>query len=149
MEKQAVLRGLVGFPIGIAVGQVFSIVFSLITGQDFFYPTVPGLAEDIGSEIGAVVVQTILCGILGSAFSAGSCIWEVESWSIAKQTGIYFLVISAVMLPIAYVARWMDRSIAGFVLYFAIFIAIFILIWIIQFSYWKRKVSKLNQKLNL
>lgn len=147
MAKQVILRGLFGFPIGITIGQVFSIVVSLIVGQGSFYPTAPSLVDDMGSTIGAVVVQTVLCGIIGSAFAAASYIWEIESWSIAKQTGIYFLVASAAMLPIAYFTHWMPRSITGFALYFAIFLAIFIAIWIIQFFFWKRQVSKINQEL--
>ncbi len=51
----------------------------------------------MGNEINAVIVQTILYGILGVGFAASSVIWEIDSWSIVKQTGIYFSIISVIM----------------------------------------------------
>lgn len=93
------------------------------------------------------MLQTLLCGLLGTGFASSSVIWESERWNIAQQTGIYFLVVSAVMLPVAYFSYWMDYSIKGFVSYLAIFVLIFIDMWIIQFIIAKRNVDKINRKL--
>lgn len=147
MVKTAVLRGLLGFPLGIALGYLITIILSLAFGHGSYSPAVPGLIEETGSEINAVLLQAVLCGILGSGFAAASLIYEVETWSLVKQTALYFLVASVVMLPIAFFAHWMERSVLGFALYFGIFVAIFVVVWIIQFFYWKLKIAKLNQKL--
>ena len=147
MKKQAVLRGMLGFPIGIAIGYILSIVFSLGWGDGGYYPCVPALEEAMGSQINAVLVQTLLSGLLGIAFSASSVIWEIDHWSIAKQTGIYFLITSLVMMPTAYINNWMEHSVAGFISYFGIFAGIFIAIWAAQYFRWKRKVDKMNEKL--
>ncbi len=101
----------------------------------------------MGNEINAVIVQTILYGLLGVGFAASSVIWEIDSWSIVKQTGIYFSIISVIMLPIAYFAYWMEHSIVGFLIYIGIFTLIFIVIWIIQFSIGRYNVRKMNEKL--
>lgn len=101
----------------------------------------------MGNEINAVILQTILCGILGVGFAASSVIWEMDSWSIVKQTGIYFSIISATMLPIAYFAYWMEHSVVGFLIYFGIFALIFVVIWIIQFCIGRYNVRKMNEKL--
>lgn len=101
----------------------------------------------MGNEINAVILQTILCGILGVGFAASSVIWEIDSWSIVKQTGIYFSIISVIMLPIAYFAYWMEHSVVGFLMYFGIFALIFVAIWIIQFCIGKYNVRKMNENL--
>jgi predicted MFS family arabinose efflux permease len=107
---------------------------------------VPSLIDTMGSEISAVVLQTVLCGLLGSVFAASSVIWEMDDWSIAKQTGIYFLILTVVMMPIAYFTNWMEHSIIGFIIYFGIFVGIFIVVWLVQYLIWKKKVNKLNTK---
>jgi len=145
MKKKAIMRGLLGFPMGIAMGYVISIIISLGWGGGYYSPTVHSLIDEVGSEIGAVVVQAVLCGILGAASAAVSVIWEVERWSIVKQTGLYFLGLSAAMLPIAYFTHWMERSFAGFVSYFAIFTAFFIVIWIVQYFIWRSKINAMNR----
>lgn len=147
MKKQAFFRGILGIPLGIALGYVITIFISLVSGQGQYWPVVPSLTTTIGSEIGAVVFQTILSGLLGAIFSAASLIWEIENWGIVKQTGIYFLIISAAMLPIAYLANWMEHTLVGFLLYSGIFITIFIIVWMIQYYFWKKKIDLINSKI--
>ncbi len=86
--------------------------------------------------------------ILGIGFSASSVIWKIEDWSIVKQTGIYFVIVSAIMMPIAYFTHWMEHSIAGLLSYIVIFVFIFIIIWIIEYVIWKYNVNKINENLH-
>lgn len=146
MGKKAVFRGMLGFPLGIAIGYVITIFISLIWGRGYYSPCVPQLIDEMGSEIRAVVLQAVLSGILGVAFAAGSVIWEMEQWSIAKQTGIYFLVSVLAMIPVAYITNWMEHTLAGFISYIAIFAAIFVIIWVVQYLIWKSKVRQMNRK---
>lgn len=147
MKKKIILRGMLGVPLGLAMGYVITIVISLIWANGYYSPCVPDLVTAMGSEINAVLLQAILCGILGSGFGAASVIWEMEDWGIVKQTGIYFLIISVIMLPIAYLTHWMEHSLKGILFYFAIFFMIFVAIWIVQFAIAKHNVKKLNETL--
>ena len=146
MKKQIIQRGLLGFPLGIAIGYVITIVISAIWGKGNYAPVTPELLETMGSVIDAVIFQAVLCGAMGSGFAMASVIWDIEQWSIAKQSGIYFAITSAIMLPVAYLANWMQHSLAGFLFYFGIFIAIFLLVWVLQYLSWKAKVQKLNAR---
>lgn len=148
MKKKIILRGLLGFPIGIAIGYVITILISLGWGNGYYSPCVPDLIDMMGNEIRAVVLQTILCGLVGTGFAASSVIWEIEHWSVVKATGIYFLIISVIMLPVAYFAYWMEHSIVGFLSYYGIFILIFVVIWIIQFFIGKHSVDRMNANLS-
>lgn len=147
MKKQAILRGLLGFPLGIAIGYTITIIGSLALGRGSYYPCTPKLIETMGSEINAVVVQTVLCGLLGSSFASSSVVWEIDHWSPAKQSSVYFLITAIIMMPVAYVTNWMQHTLTGFLIYFITFAAIFFIIWIVQYFIWKGKIKKMNNKI--
>lgn len=147
MKKKLFFRLLLGIPLGIALGYVISILISLGRGEGAYSPCMPQLEAHVGSEIGAVVLQAALCGLIGAGFSAGSLIWEVERWSLVRQTITHFLLSSLIMLPIAYFTYWMEHSLWGFLRYFGIFAGIFAGIWLSQYLSIRRQVAKMNEKL--
>ena len=148
MKKKIIKRGLFGFPVGIAIGFVITIIISVCIGDGSFYPVTLKLIETMGNEVNAVILQAVLCGIMGTGFAMASVIWELESWSLAKQSGIYFLIACIIMLPIAYIANWMEHSIGGFLSYVGIFVAIFFAVWFAQYLIWKGKIKKINELIN-
>ena len=146
MKKQIIKRGLFGFPVGIAIGFVITILISACVGNGSFYPVTP---EPVSyTHLRAHETRHVLCGIMGTGFAMASVIWELDSWSLAKQSGIYFLIACILMLPIAYIAGWMEHSIGGFLSYVGIFVAIFIAVWLAQYLSWKRKIKKMNELVN-
>lgn len=147
MKKKIMMRCLSGFPIGLSIGYLITIVISLIWADGYYASCVPELAEMMGNEINAVILQALLCSILGMGFAGCSVIWEIESWGIAKQTGIYFLIVSLIMMPIAYVTYWMEHSIRGVLSYFAIFVLIFAIVWVIQYGRAKHNIKRMNEKM--
>lgn len=147
MKKQLIGRGLLGFPLGIAIGFVITVMISICAGDGSFYPVPPELIVTMGNELNAVVLQTLLCGIMGTGFGMASLIWEIDSWSLAKQSGIYFAIACVVMFPIAYVTNWMKHDAVGILSYVGIFVAIFAGVWLTQYFAWKMKIKKLNAKL--
>ena len=144
MKKKIIMRGLLGLPTGIAIGFVITLIISACIGNGSFYPVTPELIDTMGNELNAVILQTVLCAVMGVGFAAASVIWELDSWSLAKQSGIYFTIISVIMLPIAYVTNWMKHTALGVLSYVAIFAAIFIIVWLSQYLLWKRKIKKMN-----
>ena len=145
MKKKMIQRGLLGFPLGIAIGFVITVIISMCIGDGSFYPVTPELIDTMKNELNAVILQTILCGILGTGFAMASVIWEIDSWSLAKQSGAYFAIACVIMFPISYFANWMPHSTAGILSYVGIFVAIFLAAWVTQYSVWKRKIKKMNE----
>ncbi len=144
MKKQLIKRGCSGFIIGVAIGFIISLLISIGIGDGSFYPVRPELIDKMGNELNAVLFQTALCGVLGSGFSMAALVWEMDAWSLAKQTGVYFAIICAVMFPVAYSANWMHHSLAGVLSYFGIFVLIFALAWGVQYALWKGKIKRMN-----
>ena len=147
MKKKIILRSALGFPLGIAIGYLITIFISFGWANGHYSPCMPELISIMGNEINAVILQALLCGLLGVGFAASSVIWEIDHWSMVKQTGVYFGIISVIMMPIAYFTYWMEHSITGFLIYFGIFVLIFIILWIIQIMIGKRTVRKMNANL--
>lgn len=147
MKKKLLLQGFLGFPIGIAIGFTITILISLCAGDGAFYPVTPELIRTMGSELNAVMLQTLLCGLMGSGFAMASLIWEMDAWSLARQTGTYFAIACVLMLPIAYVTNWMQHSLRGVLTYVGLFVVIFLIAWLIQYIFWKRKIRKMNDRI--
>ncbi|MDO5778646.1 MAG: DUF3021 domain-containing protein [Eubacteriales bacterium] len=127
-----------GLPTGIAIGFVITLIISICIGNGSFYPVTPELIDATGNELNAVILQTVLCAIMSAGFAATSIIWELDSWSLAKQSGIYFMIISVIMLPITYFTNWMKHTALGVLSY----TAIFVVVWLSQYLLWKRKIKQ-------
>lgn len=147
IKKEVLKRLLLGVPFGIAIGYVITILISVGLGDGEYYPCVPTLVETVGTPLRAVILQTVLCSILGAVSCAGSVIFSLDRWSILKQSAVYFLILSGAMMPIAYVLYWMEHSLWGAIGYFFVFVLIFIFVWFSQYIAWKIKLKKMNQKL--
>lgn len=146
MKEKIMKRIWIGLPVGIAMGYIITLIISACIGDGTFYSVTPEFAEKMGNELNAAVLQTVLCGIVGVGFAAASVIWEQDSWSLAKQSGVYFLVIGVILLPIAYVTNWMQHTLVGFLTYIGIFIGIFAAVWLSQYLYWKQRIKKMNDR---
>ena len=142
MKKKVIMRAFLGFPLGVFINQTIAIFIS--AGIGTYAPAAPQLIEQMGSETGAVVLQYVLSGILGAAYAGGSCVWEMQEWSILKQTLIHLLISSASMFPIAWFSWWMPHTLVGALGYAGLFMAIYVIIYIAAMFYWKKKIANMN-----
>lgn len=147
MKKELINRILLGMPLGIALGYVITVIISVCINDGNFYPVVPEFINVTKNELNAVVLQTILCALMGSIYATASIIWQIDSWSLVKQSGIYFATICIATLPIAYITNWMKHTFIGIFSYILIFILIFCIVWLIQYFVWKNKIKKMNEKI--
>lgn len=148
MKKKIIQRCLIGAPIGLSVSFIITLIISAIINKGEYYPVVPQLTASCGNELTAVIIQTICSLIYGAAFGGASAVWEVESWSLLKQTVLHCLIISVSSFPIAYCMYWMPHSFLGIAVYVFIFFFIYFFIWFSQYFAMKRKIKAFNDKVN-
>ena len=144
--KKAWKRVPLGMIIGLTISTVITILNSL-GGDGQYQAVVPALIEDCGSEINAVVAQALCSLLYGGIIGAASVIWETD-WSLTEMTVVHLLVISLTMLPIAYLMRWMNRTVRGVLLYIVFFLVLYAIIWIISYRRTQRQLREINKKLN-
>lgn len=148
MRKKAILRGLLGVPLGMALGYLITILISLGWGEGGYMACMPALTALVGGEAVAVAVQAALCGMLGAVFSVASLVWEMERWSLLRQSLIYFAATALAMLPIAWLCGWMEHSARGFAVYAGVFAGIFAAVWAVQYLLWREKIRRLDRRMH-
>lgn len=141
--KKALLRGLLGAPLGVFISATIGVILSLTYQQLLVTPPVDAMT----TPLRAFIVQYIVSMIIGFVFAFGSAIFEVDSWSLAKQTTLHFLLTSIVFLPCSIMARWVKFDTLSIMIYFIIFISIYVGVWIPQYYSLKKGIAKLNKKL--
>ena len=148
MIKKMILRGLIGVPIGITISYLITIIISICIGKGIYYPVTDELISLMGNELDALILQTIISALMGAGFSMLSIIWEINSWSLFKQSAIFFGSSCLLMFPAAYLLNWMSHTAIGILIYVGIFILIFVIIWLSYYFYMKNKIKKMNSKIN-
>lgn len=146
--RKALLRGILGAPIGVFIGYTITILIALFNKElGEYYPVVPQLAAQLDSEIVAVVVQYVLMAVMGFGYAISASVFEIERWGIAKQTITNFLIITVSTFPIAYGCYWMKHSLIGILTYVGIFVVVYIIIWASKMYFWSRRIRSINEKL--
>lgn len=146
MLKEVMKRSTLGAVVGVLISQLIAIMISACIADGSFYAVVPQLAADMGSEFAAVVLQTVCSVFYGGVFGGVSVIWELDDWSILKQTVVHFLIVSIATLPIAYLTQWMHHSLLGVIIYFAVFAVIYGFIWFGQYMAVRNRINAVNKK---
>ncbi len=136
--KNYLKRGLLGIPVGIAIGHLITVIIALIEGS--YIGCTPALVEAMGSDVNAVLLQTVLCGVLGFVFGTSSIIWDKKDWTIVKKTLLYFVITLLANLIVAFVCKWIPITVKGILLYTLIYVVTYIAVWIgLYFGYGKAK----------
>lgn len=147
MKKQIIQRSLFGAPIGLLVTTVMAICISYGIGDGVFHPVTPVLAEWCGNELNAVFWQTAVCLLYGAVFGGASVIWDLEDWSLLRQTVTHLLIVSLTTLPVALFLGWMHPSVMGILSYFVIFFAIYAGIWLAAWFSIRNRLKQINRSL--
>ncbi len=144
MKIKFLKRAMLGIPLGIAIGNIMSILISVIIGKGIYYVIVPELSQEFGNELNAVIIQTILFGIIGMIYAGFSVVWEKKNWSLIKQTLIVFIAYLVPMLTVGNILKWFEFNVIEMLIFTVIFIVIFVIIWIIVYLKTKKDVDKFN-----
>ena len=140
MKKQVFLRSLLGAFVGCFIGVVIIVCISLAIGGGDMHVATPALLAQVGSEVGAFSLQMAAAMLIGAIWSGASVIWEVERWSLLRQTLTHFLLCSVVCLPIAWAMDWMADQ-PGWYLFG--FVAMYAGIWLINYLQIRRRVREI------
>lgn len=148
MKKKILLRSLVGAPVGVTISLIITIIFSLCTGHGEYFPAPHELVDWCGGNATTAVIVQMLCSLfIGAVGGGSSVIWEIEKWSLLKQTLIHFAVIAVPFIGISYVMNWLPHYIYGALGYTGAFIAMYVIMWCSIYFSIKSKIKKLNKQL--
>ncbi len=144
MKRKLIARALMGAPLGLAISTVMTLAISYFIGDGQYNPVVPSLVVGCGSELRAAALQTVCCLLYGAVWGGSTVIFEMERWSLLRQTVTHLLICSLSTFLFAYLLHWMERSAAGIALYFGIFFVIYLVIWLAQYGAIRKRIDALN-----
>lgn len=142
--KKALLRGFLGVPIGVFIMTLVGLVISLTLGK---LTTISPAHLGTASNLTVYTIQFALSCLMGFAFAISSAYFEIESWSIAKQTLLHFITISIVYFPTAIYLGWVEFKLLQIIVFVGIFFLIYVTIWLTQYVILKKKINILNDGL--
>lgn len=145
MKKQILLRSAIGFPVGVCVCNLILLIIAFFLGA--YAPCSPACTALFGSERTGVAVQFLLSGLVGAVFAGSSVIWEVETWSLVRATATHFCITTPLFWGASLLLGWCGLNLWNMLLYLGIFLIIYLSIWLSQYSVYRRKIQKINQKL--
>lgn len=148
MKKKIISRSLLGAPIGVTISLIITIIFSLSMGHGEYFPAPHELIEWCGGNATTAVIVQLFCSLLVGAICGGSSvIWEIEKWSLLKQTLIHYAVISVPFFGIGYIMNWMPHYLFGALGYAGGFVAVYLIMWFSIYFSIKSKIKKMNEQL--
>lgn len=145
MMKKIIRYALIGFLLGMAIGNFIAFFFAWMSGTAQLFSA--SMINRFGSETVAFIIHTILSGIHGALSFSGVIFYEIEEWGLAKATFMHCLLINASFLINGLYLEWIPSDLSSILVSTSIITVMFFIIWIIMHTRCKREVRDLNQLL--
>ncbi len=129
LVKKAIILGIIGFISGLVFGCV---MFGSENNWDL-----SGISKWV----------LLIGGIYGILPMAGSVVYEIERWSIAKATIVHFVCTFTGFFMLAIVQGWFKPGTLFFWIWTLLWIFVYFIIWLIQYLIYHRKVREMNEEL--
>ncbi len=148
MIKKILEKSLKAIPLCITINYLIITFISLKVANGNFYPVSPNTVAVVGSEINAVLIQLLIVIILAITYGGGSVVWDIEEWSILKQTISYYLLNLIPTMTIMYFSDLQTFNTALLVRAFISYTVIFVIIWFANYMFYRSKINKINKRLS-
>ena len=146
MKKKVFKLALIGFFLGMLIGNLISYLSCDKSAQP---PVIvsPVLVERTGSVRAAMIVNTLLSGLLGAAAWAGVIFHdpEVFDWGLTKAAVYHFLLIMAFNIPIALYCGWCPPDPVSILIWTGIMAVSYFIVWLIMFLIYRKETAELNE----
>ena len=84
---------------------------------------------------------------VGTTFAATTVIFEMDNWSLIRQTLLHFIITSIVMYIAGFLCGWFPHTVVSTLIWFGVFIVVYVIFWVCFSLYYKNKVKKINEAL--
>ncbi|NLJ70841.1 MAG: DUF3021 domain-containing protein [Clostridiaceae bacterium] len=143
MKKRLIARSLIGLVVGALAAHVITLLVNYL-GRGQFLVCMPGLTEKYGLA-GAVIVQTILGALFGMIALGGTCLFDIEKWSLLRASMAHCALILVTYIIVGLLLHWFSFHIIPILIMTGIIVLVYALIWFIMYVAWKREIKELNR----
>lgn len=152
MWKKSLGRGVFSFTACVTVNILILMIKTMstvkMTGDAQALPElVPEYAAHFANPFMALMVQTLLCGLIGFAFGSCSVIIELARWSMVRQAVVHFLLTACVWVPVSIFCWGLGRYMISFISVFLGMLFTYTVVWTCQIIVCRREVARINMQL--
>ncbi|MCM1102826.1 MAG: DUF3021 domain-containing protein [Clostridium sp.] len=152
MWKKCICRGMVSFTACVTVNVILLMTKTMsavrMTGDAQAMPElVPEFAACFSNPFMALMVQTLLCGLIGFAFGGCSVILEIARWSMIRQAVMHFILTALVWVPVSIFCWGLGRYWISFICVFLGMLFTYTVTWTCQIIVCRREVARINVQL--
>lgn len=145
--KSALYRGMQSFAYAVTINLVIGLIIAAAVNKPDFMPMIPEYAAHFSSPLIAFGTQCLLTGVTSMAFGAGSVIMEIASWSLVKQSIVYFVVTALVWMPVSVFCWGLGKYTGTFISVTASYLVGYIISWFVQYKMCKQNIMEINKRL--
>ena len=144
IDKDTVKLIALCFIIGAVIGN--SIAWMISLGYGAAAVVAPEFVDEMGEPL-AIVIQTLLCGLMGVFGLAGSRIYNSDRFGILQATAMHACLIIPFVMLTDYICWWTGRSVDGTLVFGGVMVMVYITIWITMYISYRAQVKQINQLL--
>ena len=145
VKKRILIHLTIGFVGGAVLGDLIALILSVASGSGVQVVSAVRAAQL--TLPGAIILQTVLSGLLGAAGVGGMLYYDIERWSLLAATSVHYVSVMACFVGASMAMEWFPLRWAYYLISIAAMTAAFALIWLIMYLKWKREVKKMNEDL--
>ena len=141
--KDLIRLAVVGFVLGIIIGDIMVVAFTASEGISL---AAPELIEEFG-YVPAVILQTLLSGVLGCICFGATIVYYKDEYSILEATCIHMVIAFFTLIPISNFLWWTGRVMEGNIVILAMGICAYVMIWFSVYMSYRIQIQKINEAL--
>ena len=140
--KRIIAFTLASFIAGVIIGDGIAWMMGMASGSGGLVSS--KFADELG-EVGAIVAQTVLCGIMGVIGFMGSYVYHDERFGITTATLLHGAVTISAIMIISTVCWWNGRTIEGATIFFGMMVLVYAFVWFSMFFSSKVEAQRINE----
>jgi hypothetical protein len=144
VKRRLLIRGLIGFLLGIAMMLLIPALFNRGPDGTVHYCSGELIARVGGSPAAAMAASLLLYGLYGACCMGGTLLYDIDSMPLTLATAAHYAVIALGYALAARLLCW-DLSPRQLLLIETLMTVGFFLIWLFMYLRYKDKVRELNQ----
>lgn len=142
MAEKTLRRAAFGYVVGMPIGTIILIVLSFAT-QGGAHLFTDALLARTGSEAGALLMQTVLSGIIGAVGVGGTSLFDIEGWSLFRSATVYYATYTITFMPIGFFLGWIE-SVSDALVMAEVFAIVVLVATLAITARYKMQVEQLN-----
>ncbi|MDX8044678.1 DUF3021 domain-containing protein [Gracilibacillus sp. S3-1-1] len=125
------------------------ILFGVAAGSLITYAVLSLLVfQDVDSSIKEIWKHWSGSMLMGIYYSFASVIFELERWSVLKQTVIHLVLTMIVFFPTAIVIGWIPFNLLSLTIGLAIFLILYSIVWVSVYFRYKNIEKSMNERID-